>query len=364
MLGRGLRLFLAAVSCLLVQPATATAQGRAQASGIAGTGPVRRTVSVLLNSGYSGANAWLLLAEARGYFHSEGLDLKLTLGRGAYTAAYRMVHEGFDFAYGDINALIEEASIRPDSAPMGVFMLFNRSPSAIILKRNSPITLPKQLEGKRLIGHPSDVALSTFEAWAEKVRIDPAKVTVVPDSSSWTGLLAALDSGKADGVFGYLTTSMAAVEGAGLDIESTLRFLPYRDAAPELYGSAVMASRHMVMRDSALVRAFVRAVNRGLQAALNDPDAAISELMRRDRTLRPEVERNRLLRTLRGDMGGAEGAVIGIGDIDPRRFTLAIKLMRAADRMPRSPAWETVFSRDFLPPLSDRIRTLAEPVKK
>jgi NitT/TauT family transport system substrate-binding protein len=330
----------------------------AQSTGATASGPARRKVTMVLNSGFTGANAWLLLAESRGYFHAEGLDVQFTLGRGAYTAAGRMVAEKFDFGYGDINALIEESSIRPDSAPMGVFMVFNQAPSAIILKSESAITTPKQLEGKRIIGHASDVALNTFDAFAEKVRIDPKKVTIIPDTSGWAGLLAALDSGRADAAFGYLTTSMAALEAAGVNAESALRFLAYRDLVPELYGSALMASRTLVVRDPVLVRAFVRAANRGLVATVNDPDAAIGELVRRDNTLRAEVERNRLLRTLRGDMGGKEGAALGIGDIDPKRFTLAIRLMRAGGRMPRSPAWDAVFSRDFLPPLSERIKTL------
>lgn len=362
MLG-SLRQLVAAVGVAVMIPAPLLAQTRAQASGNAASAPVRRTVSVLLNSGLSGANSWLLLAESRGYFHAEGLEVRFTPGRGAYTAANRMVHEGFDFGYGDINALVEESSIRPDSAPMGVFMLFNRSPSAIIVKRESPITTPKQLEGKRIIGHATDVALNTFDAYAERMRIDTRRVTIIPDSSGWAGLLGALDAGRADAVFGYLTTSMAAVESAGLNSESTLRFLAYRDGAPELYGSALMASRSMILGDPMLVRAFVRAANRGLVAAVNDPDAAIAELMRRDSSQRAEVERNRLLRTLRGDMGHVEGNRIGIGDIDPKRFTQAIRMMRAADRMPRSPAWESVFSRDFLPPLAERIRSLAEEKK-
>lgn len=340
------------------------AQSRPQAPGAPRSGPERRTVSVLLNSGFSGANAWLLLADARGYFYGEGLELQLTPGRGAYTAAARMVHERFDFGYGDINALAEEAALRPDSTPVGVFMLFNRSPAAIIVKRDSPITTPKQLEGKRIIGHATDVALNTFDAYAARMRVDVKRVEIVPDSGGWSALLAALDSGRADAIFGYITTAIATVEASGRDADATLKFLKYRDGVPELYGSALMASRALVNSDPALVRAFVRAANRGLIAAINDPDAAISEVMRRDSTLRPEIERNRLLRTLHGDMGGEEGASLGIGDIDPKRFTAAIRLMKSGDRMLRLPAWETVFSRDFLPPLSARVRTLAEAKKK
>lgn len=321
----------------------------------------RRSVRVLLNSGFSGANSWLLLADTRGYFRYEGIEVQFTSGRGAYTAASRMVQDTFDFGVGDINALVEESSIRPETAPVGVFMLFNRSPSAVILLRDSPITTPKQLVGKRLIGHTTDVALNTFDAIAAKAAFDATAVRILPDSGSWIEMLGKLERKEADGVFGYLSTSMAAIESSGRDVESVLRFLPYRDIAPELYGTALMASRTMIEHDPVIVRAFVRAANRGLAATVNDPDAAIAELVRRDPTQRAEVERNRLQRTLYGDMGGAEGRRIGIGDIDTKRFTLAIRMMHDACRLPRTPAWTEVFSRDFLPPLLERVTTLAAP---
>ena len=319
-------------------------------------------MTVLLNSGLSGANSWLLLADARGYFRYEGIDVTFTTGRGAYTAATRIVQDTFDFGYGDINALIEEASIRPETAPVGVFMLFNRSPSAIILKKDSPITTVRMLAGKTIIGHPTDVALNTFDALAARAGLAPALVKIQPDTSGWAGLLDALEQGRADGVFGYLSTSIAAFESAGRDAESTVKFIRYRDDAPELYGSALMASRAMIDNDPVIVKAFVRAANRGLAATVNDPDAAITELLRREPTQRAEVERNRLLRTLNGDMGGEEGRRIGIGDIDPKRFTLAIRMVHDACRLPRTPAWNEVFSREFLPPLLDRVRTLGEVV--
>ena len=341
---------------LSIAPATSHSQVSAPTLGS------RRNIKVLLNSGLSGANAWLLLADARGYFRYEGIDVVFTPGRGAYTAATRIVQDTFDFGYGDINALVEESSIRPETAPVGVFMLFNRSPSAIILRRDSPITTARQLAGKTLIGHPTDVALNTFDALALRAGFSAAAVKVQPDTSNWTGLLDALEQGRADGVFGYLSTSMAAMENAGLDGEAALKFIRYRDDAPELYGSALMASRAMIDYEPVIVRAFVRAANRGLSATVNDPDAAIAELIRREPTQRAEVERNRLLRTLNGDMGGAEGRRIGIGDIDPKRFALAIKMVHDACRLPRTPAWSEVFSRDFLPPLLDRVRTLGEVV--
>jgi hypothetical protein len=62
------RLRRALVMAALVCPGALPVHLRAQAPGAASTGPVRRAVTMVLNSGFTGANAWLLLAESRGYF--------------------------------------------------------------------------------------------------------------------------------------------------------------------------------------------------------------------------------------------------------------------------------------------------------
>ena len=64
-----------------------------------------RKVRFLLNSGYSGANSWFLLADQRGYFREEGLEVEFVMGRGAFTAAGRVAREGYDIGYGDVQAL-------------------------------------------------------------------------------------------------------------------------------------------------------------------------------------------------------------------------------------------------------------------
>ena len=75
--------------------------------------------NLVLNTSYSGPQAWLLLAQDKGYLAAEGIELVFTQGSGAYTAAPRMASSGFDFGYGDINSLIEVAASTPDKAPVG-----------------------------------------------------------------------------------------------------------------------------------------------------------------------------------------------------------------------------------------------------
>ena len=176
--------------------------------------PLRR-IRFLLNSGFSGANAWFLLADERGYFRREGIEVEFTPGRGAFTAAGRMVGEGFDVGYGDIQAVYEQAATVPGKSPVGVYMMMDRSPSVIILPAQSPIRSAEQLKGRTITGHATDVALNTIAQYAHVAAVDAASVQIGTNEGNWNELLALLDSGESDALFGYLSTSSAAVRTAG-----------------------------------------------------------------------------------------------------------------------------------------------------
>ena len=114
-----------------------------------------KRVRLLLNTSYSGPQAWFLLAEDLGYFRREGLEVEITPGAGAYTAAPRIAAGTFDFGYGDINALIEVAARDTERAPVAVFVAFNASPSTVAVDAEGPIKSPKDLEGRQVIGRKS-----------------------------------------------------------------------------------------------------------------------------------------------------------------------------------------------------------------
>ena len=325
-----------------------------QAAAASDAQPQLRKVRFLMNSGFSGANAWLLVADERGYFREEGIEVEFTPGRGAFTAAGRMVEEGFDAGYGDIHAAYEQAARVPGKAPVGVYMVMDVSPSVIILPASSPIREAGQLPGLTITGHASDVALNTFEQYAAKTGLDPASVKIRTNEGNWKALLGLLEQGASDALFGYLSTSTAAVRSAGGDAAAALRFLKFRDAAPELYGSALMVSPGLLRDEPEVARGLVNAVNRGLMDTLCAPGDAIELLVRRVPEQNAAAELGRLIDTM-DDMGGAEHiARDGVGDIDPARMLAGLQLTATARALPLQPAVEDVFDRGLLPDATHR----------
>ncbi|KRG66371.1 hypothetical protein ABB26_00475 [Stenotrophomonas humi] len=308
----------------------------------------------LLNSGFSGANAWFLVAQERGYFREEGIEIEFVPGRGAFTAAGRMVEEHFDVGYGDIQATYEQAAKLPGNAPVGVYMVMDRSPSVIILPASSPVTTAPQLAGKTITGHGTDVALNTFEQYAFRTGLDPTSVKIVANDGNWKVLIGLLDEHRSDALFGYLSTSSAAIHTAGGKVDERLRFLKFRDAVPELYGSALMVSPTLLREQPEVARGLVRAVNRGVMETLCEPKAAIDLLVARDPKQDAGVELGRLMDTVE-DMGGAEWIVKhGVGDIDPERMRAGIQLTHAQRKLSRLPSLDEVFDAALLPDIGER----------
>lgn len=312
---------------------------------------------VLLNSDFSSVNTWFTLADDRGGFRDAGLTLDYTAGRGAYTAAGRAAVEGFDVAYGDVNALVEEVARSNAQAPVAVYVMFNRSPSVIAVPAGSPVRSPADLTGRHLRGHATDVALQTFPVLAAAHGVEASRVRITTSESGMGGLVTGMLAGECDGTFGYDSTITAALITAGVPLKH-VRFLPYATLTPDLYGSALMVSRRLAREQPAVVHALVRAVNRGVAAVAADADAALGATARRVPAMHAAAERARLEHTLRGDMGHPEGRRHGIGAVDDARLARGIAALCRAKALPRTPPVADVFDAAFAVPAADRITSL------
>lgn len=304
---------------------------------------------MLLNAGYSGPQAWLLLAIRRGYLRDAGIELALTPGNGAFGAAPGLVAGGHDLAYGDVNSLVEVAVADPARAPIGIFAVHNASPSAIAVLRDGPIHSASDLPGRRLIGHASDVALRCFGALAAGAGIDAARVTVQPVEGPMAALVARLADGGADGLFGYVSTITAALAAQGRDAAQELRFLRYDALVPDLYGSVVMAAPHLLRDSPDLLARLVGALDRGLTAALAEPEAAIDAVMSFAPAAQRDAERIRWEATLAVEMAHPEAGRIGRGGVDPVRFARGVALHARTAGLPRCPDASALFTDRFLP---------------
>lgn len=313
-------------------------------------------IKMVLNWKYQGPQAWFFLAQDKGYFKSEGLDVEIDQGEGSSASITKVAAGAYQAGFGDINALIDLSARRPAEAPVAVYMIYNTPPFTIVVKRDSPIKTPKDLEGKTIGGPANDGALKLFPAFSKITKIDAGKVNITNMAPNLREQM--LLRGQVDAVFGFVNTVYFSAKLVGINPEKDLRFINYADFGMDLYSNAVVFSRSFVRDNPKAVQGFVRALNRAINDVLANPDAGMDAVMKREPLLKRDVERERLLATLAREMGHPEIAKFGLGAIDPERMRRAIGIVVEANGLPRTPALNEVFNADFLPSRNERASKL------
>jgi NitT/TauT family transport system substrate-binding protein len=320
--------------------------------GFAVTAQAQTKIRMVLNWKYEGPQGMFFLADDRGYFKEEGLEVTFDQGNGSGAAVPQVANGAYDAGFGDINALIELAAKKPEEAPLGVFMLYNRPPFTLAVKADSPFKAPADFVGRRLGGPANDAALKLLPALCAATKIDCGKIEIVAVQPNLREQM--LMQGQVDGVFGYVTTIRFSAKLTGIDPDKQLRFIKFEDYGMELYSNAIIVSRKLAKEHPEAVKGFLKALNHGIKDAIADPQAAIDAVAKREPLIKPAIERARLDATMADEMSHPEIAKIGVGDVSDDHMAKAIDLLVKAKELPRTPKVGEIFDRSFLPPLAER----------
>lgn len=313
--------------------------------------PVR--VRFTLDWKLQGVHAPFLLAQARGYFAAEGLDVMIDQGEGSAATVTRIMSGAYDAGFGDINAIIQNAAAHPAETPVMVYCIYNSAPFALLLKASSPVRAVADLAGRKLGSAAGGAALKLFPALAARAGLDPARVEIVNMAPSLQEAL--LIQGQVDAAAVFTVTSYANLLGLHLDPDRDFRWLLYRDAGLDLYSNGVMVSPALLRARPEAVRGLVRAVNRGLRDTIADPAAGVAAVAAQEKLTDRATEAARLAYTLRTVILTPEAARIGVGDVDPARLRDNIAIVAGTYNLSPAPAPAAVFDAGFLPPRADRL---------
>jgi len=88
--------------------------------------------------------------------------------------------------------------------------------------------------------------------------------------------------------------------------------------------------------------------------SLKDPKASVVAVQKREPLIKMDVELERFDATVKEEMNHPEIAKIGLGDVDDTRLKKSIDILVDANKLPRTPEIKEIFTREFLPPKSER----------
>lgn len=320
--------------------------------GAASQADAQTKLKFTLDWAFQGPTSAFLLAEQKGYYKAEGVDITIDAGQGSAGALQRVATGAYEMGYADINALIEYNVKNPDGQVKAVMMGYDAAPFGVYALKSSGIKTVKDLEGKKLGAPVFDASFKLFPAFAAKMGIDKAKVTHI----NLTPPLRepSLKNGSVDFISGHYFSSILDLEKIGVK-ESEIMAFPYADAGMDFYGNAIIASPKFIKENPNAVKGVVKATIKAWKEIVANPEVGIKATKTRDGLIDEALEMRRLKLSLERNVLTKEVKANGFGDVDMARLQRSSDAVAEAVGLPRKPKAEELFEKGFLPPKSERM---------
>jgi NitT/TauT family transport system substrate-binding protein len=214
----------------------------------------------------------IYLGVEEGFFEDEGIDLEIVTAQGGAAIVPSVLTGDFQFGFSNVTSLLLAADkgIGIDVAAAGAYTTGEKGNDccAVVVSEDSDIAVAADLAGRTVsVNTLNNLGDTTVRHAVERAGGNPSEVKFVeigfPDAP------AALASGQVDAAWlAEPALSMALSQGA-VPISWT-----NVEVDPDLMVSVYFTSDELAAENPQLVEDFTRAMNRSLEYAAENPDAA------------------------------------------------------------------------------------------
>ena len=282
----------------------------------------------------------LYVAKDKGYFEEAGLDVEIV--QPPEDGAEMLVGSGkaqFGVSFQDYlpPALAGEGAI-PITA---VAALVQHNTSGIISLKGKGIDRPKGLEGKKYATWDLPIEKATLKKVVEDDGGDFSKVELIP--STVTDEVSALQSGTVDAIWVYYGWAGIATEQAKLDTD----FFAFKDIDPvfDYYSPVVVGNNDWIEKNPDATKAFLAALKKGYEYAIEDPDGAADILLKNA----PELSAEQVKASQQYLSKEYKSDVTRWGYIDPARWSAFFKWINDNKLSDAEIPENGGFTNDYLP---------------
>jgi NitT/TauT family transport system substrate-binding protein len=301
---------------------------------------------------FEGPSAPFLVGIDRGYYQAEGLEVAIDSATGPLEPITRVASGAYDMGFGDINSLIKFRDQNPGAPIKAVFMVYSRPPFSIVTRKSRGVTLPKDLEGKKLGAPLGDTAFAQWKIFVQANGIDASKVAI--ENVGMPIREPMLAAGQLDAITGLSFSSYVNLKDRGVPIDDVVVLL-MADYGVDLYGNAIIVNPKFAAGHPDAVKGFLRAFVKSLKSAAKDPSAAVDSVLKRNEAAKKDVELERLNMALRENILTPEARADGLGGVDRARFDKAIDQIALTYAFKARPRSADIFDSSSLPAAADRM---------
>lgn len=296
-------------------------------------------VTFVTDFGFNGRHAYYYVALDKGYYKSAGLDVKIVRGQGSTDAVKQVASGTAQFGFADTSAVIFAKA--NDGIPVKlVSVIYAKPPHAIYVLKESGITKPKDLEGRKLADTAFSAMPKMFGAYAKAAGIDASKVTwVVAGSDALPGMLSL---GRVDGIGQYTVGEPLLKKAAA---PKDIVQLAYSDVGLDYYGSGIVTMESTLQSDPDMVKRFVAATLHGLKDAMANPKEAGEIMHKYHREVDEGVARDETVKV--GQLATVSGAPLG--SIDSSRLQRTIDVVAGAYSLKNAVEPGDIYAAGFVP---------------
>lgn len=222
------------------------------------------------------------IADTRGYYKDEGLDVSLVAAGPTTAIETEVVSKEALIAtsYSELTA----PAIKEGAPLIIIGTIYQRSPMAVISRSEAPITTPQDMIG-RIVGVPP-IAETTWTAFLEINDINESDIERVPVQVD----PAPLAAGEVDGWLGYVMDEPSTLRARGVAVDTML----LADFGFDAFSSVYIVRTDTLEKERDTIKSFMRAEILGWQDAVADPDYGAEltvEKYGKNLGLEPEAQR-------------------------------------------------------------------------
>src|SRR6202012_312207 len=229
-------------------------------------------VVLMLNWYVYGEHAPFYYGKAKGLYAAENIDLEIQEGPGWAPPTQAVAAKTADFGYVDIPTMMR-ATIK--GAPViATGVLLQTSPMSAMGFADKNMRKPEDIKGKTVAITPADSITQIWPLFLKKTGLKESDFrTVTADAQT---KLNAVINGQADLLLGYvMDQSLKIKDATGKDVYP----IKFADYGINMVSSGIIANTDYVKANADLVRRFMAATTKAVEAAEKEPKAAAQSIL-------------------------------------------------------------------------------------